>query len=118
MSNKTTAVVDREAHGYRLPTLVTPERYEIKLTPDLEKFTFTGEEKVQVIVHQATKEIVVNAVELEVQQVSIKDQSGAVREGKVSLNAEQERATFTFDQSLPPGKWTLEVKFTGILNDK
>ena len=32
--------------SYRLPTTVTPERYQIRLTPDLKTFTFVGEETV------------------------------------------------------------------------
>jgi puromycin-sensitive aminopeptidase len=118
MSNRPTAVVDRDAQNYRLPTAVTPDRYDIKLTPDLQKFTFAGEMRVSVTVHEATTQIVVNAVELEIQQVSIKDESGNSVEGKATLDEKSERVTFAFPQPLKPGKSILEVKFTGILNDK
>lgn len=118
MSNRPSAVVDRDAQNYRLPTAVSPERYDIRLTPDLEKFKFDGEEKVAVTVHEQTSEIVVNAVELEIQNVSIVDGSGNRVDGQTSLDEKNERATFKFSQPLKPGKWTLEIKFTGTLNDK
>ena len=50
---------------YRLPTTVTPERYQIRLTPDLKAFTFTGEETVSLSIHEPVKEISFNAAELQ-----------------------------------------------------
>ena len=37
-----------ERKPYRLPTNVVPERYEIKLAPDLSAAKFTGEERIVV----------------------------------------------------------------------
>ena len=55
---------------HRLPSNVVPERYEISLTPDLRAFTFAGEENVAVRVIAATAEVVLNALELEIDKVS------------------------------------------------
>jgi puromycin-sensitive aminopeptidase len=54
---------------YRLPTTVTPERYELKLTPDLSTWTFAGEENVSIHVREPVREIVLNAAELEFRSV-------------------------------------------------
>ena len=42
---------------YRLPKTVVPKRYAIRLIPDLEKFTFSGEESVAITVSESTSEI-------------------------------------------------------------
>jgi hypothetical protein len=34
-----------------LPTAVTPQHYDLHLSPDLEAFTYTGEMTVQLLVH-------------------------------------------------------------------
>ena len=55
---------------YRLPKNVTPRRYEIRLTPDLKAFTFQGEVNIAVVVNDATDDVVLNALELEIDKVS------------------------------------------------
>ncbi len=57
---------------YRLPTNVVPERYEIKLAPDLSAAKFTGEERIVVQVLEPVQQVIVNAAELDFQAVSIK----------------------------------------------
>ena len=67
--------------SYRLPITVTPERYQIRLTPDLKTFTFAGEETVTLSVHEPVKEISLNAAELNIRRVSVTDLKGEVIEG-------------------------------------
>lgn len=40
----------------------SPPRYEVKITPDLEKFTYEGEEKVEISVIEATSTVVVSGI--------------------------------------------------------
>ncbi|HKA55052.1 MAG TPA: hypothetical protein VKJ47_15465, partial [Candidatus Binatia bacterium] len=49
-----------DTQSYRLPETVRPERYEIRLTPDLTACTFAGEETVFVNVREPVTEIVLN----------------------------------------------------------
>jgi aminopeptidase N len=107
-----------EQKAYRLPTTVFPERYEIKLAPDLSTATFTGEEKVLIQIIEPVRQIIVNAAELEFQAVSIKGPGGKVVRGNVALDIENEQATFNFPETLNPGRWELQITFSGILNDK
>jgi puromycin-sensitive aminopeptidase len=107
-----------EQKSYRLPANVIPERYEIKLIPDLPRGTFSGEEKVHVKILEPVRQIVINAAELEFQAVSIKGPDGKVAPGHAALDLENERATFEFAETLDPGPWTLQIVFSGILNDK
>ena len=103
---------------YRLPTNVTPERYELKLTPDLTTWTFTGDEKISIHVHEPVREIILNAAELELHAVSLQTADGKVREGRVNLDSENERATLSFGEPVPAGRGDLHIQFSGILNDK
>ena len=65
------ANVQTSAEVYRLPATVTPHHYEIRLEPDLRTFTFAGEETVTVEIHEPVEEIQLNAVELEIDEVTL-----------------------------------------------
>jgi puromycin-sensitive aminopeptidase len=103
---------------YRLPTTVVPSRYDIRLEPDLDAATFSGQETVAISVAEPVSEIVVNAAELAIQSVSVEDAAGAVVQGSVVLDGEAERARFLFPASIAPGEWRLHLSFTGALNDR
>ena len=84
-----------KASEHRLPSNVVPERYEISLTPDLHAFTFAGEENVAIRVITATTEVVINALELEIDRVSA-ERGGATVAGNAALEPAHERARLTF----------------------
>jgi puromycin-sensitive aminopeptidase len=105
------------ASAQRLPSTASPESYELRFEPNLEKATFNGDETIHVIVSKPTKTITLNAAELEVQDVSIAT-SGATQKATVSLDAEKEQATLTVGRELPAGPAGIHIRFTGILNDK
>src|SRR2546421_473172 len=108
------ADVDRD---YRLPKTVKPRRYEIRLEPDLRAFTFKGEESIDIAVNQPTREVVLNALELEIDHASV-ERDGSSLNGGVLFDPKLERATIRFDRELQPGDWRLKLSFRGILNDK
>ncbi len=107
-----------EQKPYRLPLTVTPERYEIRLTPDLAAATFTGEERVAVHVMEPVREFRLNAAELVIQDVSIKTKDGKTIRADATFDPENEQAALHFIEILAPGRWELQIKFSGILNDK
>ena len=104
--------------SYRLPETATPERYVIRLTPDLTHFTFTGEETVAITVHEATHTLVLNACELTIQQVALTDETGAIQAGSATLDEPNERAVLEFPQAISPGRYRLHMAFAGVLNDQ
>src|SRR6185369_5238780 len=106
-----------EQKAHRLPQTVFPERYELRLTPDLTAWTFNGEEKVQIRIHEAVREIVVNAAELEIQSASVCI-DGKNLAAKIALDAINEQARFQFSETLPAGEHELHIRFSGVLNDK
>ena len=108
---------------HRLPRTVVPRRYDLTLEPDLDAATFAGHETVAVDVAEPTRTIVLNAADLEIDEATLR--LGAQGEGEgdqlvaqVSLDAEAERATLTFDRPLPAGPARLHLRFRGALNDK
>ncbi len=105
------------SQDYRLPKNVTPKRYDIRLTPDLEAFTFQGEVNIAVVVNEATDDVVLNALELAIDEVTAQ-RAGKTLAARPELEPAKERAHLRFAEKLSPGEWTLKLVFRGILNDK
>src|SRR6266508_2718524 len=103
---------------YRLPTTVTPERYEIRLTPDLSNWTFAGEQKVLIRVVEPVREIFCNAAELDFHSVSLKLRGGKILLGSARFDSDNVQAILDFPETLPSGLGELQISFSGILNDK
>lgn len=118
MSKDTTAVMDPETLSYRLPRNVVPEKYEIKIEPDLVNFRFDGEELIHLTVAEPVREIILNALELELRDAFVTNNQQKNIPAQIRLDEENERAILTFPETLESGSWKLNVKFKGILNDK
>ncbi len=103
---------------YRLPWSVVPSRYAIRLEPDLLAGTYTGEETVEITVREPVQEIVLNAVELTILEVTLDDGRRKTVKGTATVEEATERARLQFDEPIAPGNWSLGIRFTGILNDK
>ena len=88
---------------YRLPRTVVPRHYDIVLEPDLEQASFDGSVGIDVDVSEATSEIVLNAIELEIHSASI-SQNGVQQSASIALDEESQRATLTVGSDLAPGR--------------
>jgi puromycin-sensitive aminopeptidase len=98
---------------YRLPRTVLPVRYDLRIEPDLDTFTFSGEEAITVDVHRPTDEVVLNACELEIDRATVDGM-----EAEVSYQPESQRATLRLPRRLEAGPNRIEMSFRGILNDQ
>ncbi len=105
------------AFGQRLPDSVIPEHYALTLTPDLEKATFTGSEKIDVLLKRPQDSITVNAAEIHFFSVTAKVNRRPVN-ATVSEDAQKQQATFSFGQTLPAGPLTLSIEYSGLLNNE
>ncbi len=118
MSNEPGLALAPETQSYRLPRTVVPERYEIRLEPDLNNFTFKGEETVQVIVAEPVKEIVLNALDLKILEATIENGRGEKLKAEISLSPENERLHLRFEKAIQSGLWTLHLHFEGPINEQ
>ena len=108
-----------QSNAVLIPANVKPVNYRITLEPDFGTFTFTGSETVRVEVLSATSAITLNAIELGIQSCSVTPDGGATLTAqRISFDEEAETATFEFGAELPVGEATLDIEFTGELNDK
>jgi len=98
----------------RLSKDVVPVKYDIKLHPDLENFTFTGEEIITINIAKETKEITLHCKEIEINTVRLNKDFA----NKIKYDQKKETVTFVFPKKIPKSKHTLVINFKGILNDK
>jgi aminopeptidase N len=110
------AVALPSAFAQRLPQDVVPSHYLLVLNPDLKAATFAGHEEVDVELSKPLNAITLNALEIRFQRVSTK-LDGKVLTAEVKMDEKKEQATLAFASILPAGKHTLEIDYTGILND-
>jgi aminopeptidase N len=105
------------ASAQRLPGNVVPEHYTLWLAPDLEKETFRGRESIDVVLTEPSTTITLHAAEINFSEVTITS-GGKTQTARVTLDATRETATFTVPQPIAEGKATIQIAYTGILNDK
>ncbi|HTW82374.1 MAG TPA: M1 family aminopeptidase [Terracidiphilus sp.] len=112
-----TLVLAPSARAQRLPTTVVPTHYKLSLTPDLKAATFSGVEQIDVDIKEPLNAITLNSAEIAFQSVTI-EAGGEKQTATVSLDENKQQATFTFPQTLAAGSATLEIDYTGILNNE
>jgi puromycin-sensitive aminopeptidase len=108
-----------ELDRYRLPRTLEPSRYDLTLEPDLESATFSGTVEVVVMVHENVEQVVLNAIELEIENGTFASRSGVtIAISDVVFDEELQRATLTLAEPAEPGEWVLHLVFRGVLNDQ
>ncbi len=114
MTDTTTDTVNNShPDRYRLGKAVVPRRYDVELTPDLAAATFTGTVSIAVDVLEATPNITLNAIELDIVGCAV---DGAP--ATWTLEPETERMVIVPERPVEPGSATIDIEFAGILNDK
>jgi aminopeptidase N len=100
----------------KLPKQIVPEEYSLRIEPDLEKFAFAGSETIKLKVGQPVRRLVLNALEIDVTSVSLDGK--AVSGSALKLEPKQETLTITLPGELPAGPHSLELNFTGKINQQ
>jgi aminopeptidase N len=93
----------------KLPKTVVPAQYTIDIVPDLQKLTLTGHETVALTFRQPGDAITLNQAGLTIGHASLEDGSAAT----VTENDRQQTATLRFLHTIPAGKHTLTLDYTG-----
>jgi aminopeptidase N len=105
------------ALAQRLPETAAPESYKLTFTPDFDKNNFAGEEVLTIKVLKPTSEIVLNALQIDFQDVTITSGNDS-QKAKVTVDEKNEIATLAFNQPIQPGPATIKVRYAGILNNE
>ena len=105
------------AHAQRLPQNVIPEHYTLVLTPHLKSATFSGQEKIEVLIKQPTATITLNAAQIKFKSVT-EQADGKTLTPTITQDKQKEQTTFHFNRTLNPGHYTLTISYSGILNNQ
>jgi len=115
---------------HRLPRTVRPVRYELSISIDPDAPRFAGSARIELVISESVGEIVCNSAELAITNASLRSDplgtsaptaeavTGAPVACRVHLDPGRERVTFTPPAPLSPGRYVLEVDYTGGLGDK
>ena len=98
-----------------LGTGILPYKYSIAITPNFKTFRYDGSEAIDLNVLSSTKEISLNASELEVRRASVisgnTEQSATIKE-----NRDEQKITLVLKRPVK-GKAQIKMKFSGTNND-
>lgn len=98
-----------------LPTNVTPLHYDLRVEPNFETFKFKGLVKIDLKVNDPKiNEVQLNAIDIDIHSAKI----GSSNAKDIKYDSDNQVSTFSFaDDVLSGEKVTLEIDFTGVLND-
>ena len=93
-----------------LPAAVTPDHYRIEITPDAGALTFKGSVEIDITVHQAVSQIVLNSADIVIDRAGL---SGQTKVDAVNYDDKAQTATLALTQELKPGAYTLSLAYHG-----
>jgi len=97
----------------QLPRAVRPTHYDIAVVPDAQALRFDGHVAITLDVLAPTQSITLNAVDMTFANATLAGAGRKLLTAKVSIDNEAQTATFAFDQTLVPGRYTLTTDYTG-----
>ena len=100
----------------RLPQNVVPSHYSLSLDPVIAEKIFSGEETIDVRVRTATKEIVLNSLDLDITEAEVKS-GNTTQKAAVAYDKPQEMVRLSLPQPVPIGPAQLHLKFSGKLTE-
>ncbi|KAI1299801.1 Puromycin-sensitive aminopeptidase [Halotydeus destructor] len=110
---------ETDGADYRLPSSIVPLKYTITIIPDLEKFEFHGEQRIQLKLNRdSVSEIQLHQVDLDTDDVYAVVGDKRIKSTRRKRNEELETTTYMFDEPIVARTCELEMKFSGKLDDK
>jgi aminopeptidase N len=100
----------------KLPKQVVPIEYSVRIVPNIDKFTFTGTETVKLSVHRPVRQLVLNALELEITGASLDGK--ALPNSAIKIDKKNELLTLALPSDLATGDHTLALSFAGKINQQ
>ena len=102
---------------HRLSKNVFPKKYVISLDVNLDNFTYSGNQIIDIEINKKTKKIQLNAAELTIDKCFIQNKDKKRLEADVVYEKEIECITFIFPTEIDSGKWELGIGFHGEIRD-
>ena len=100
----------------KLPKEVVPIEYSVRFVPNIDKFTFTGSETVELSVHKPVRQLILNALELKITGASIDGK--ALPQSAMKIDEKKELLTLALPSQLVGGHHTLALSFSGKINQQ
>ena len=103
----------------QLPTDVRPIHYAISARPDAANLRFSGQAAIDVAVVRATDRITLNAADLDIRSVVLNGPGGSRQTASdISTDQGKQTATFAFDRRVEPGRYRLDIDYSGKINQQ
>src|SRR5213594_1456785 len=100
----------------KLPKEVVPVEYSIRIVPNIDRLVFTGLETVKLSVRSPVRQLVLNALELEITEASVDDV--ALPKSAIKIDSEKELLMLASTSELSLGDHTLALRFSGKINQQ
>src|ERR1700704_1366853 len=100
----------------KLPKEVVPTEYSVRIVPNIDKLTFTGTATVKVDVRAPVREIVLNALELEIASASVDDKP--LPKSAIKIDKKEELLRLALPSELAAGDHTVAFTFSGKINQQ
>ena len=91
---------------------IEPVHYQLDLTPDLKKFTFSGHETITFKIKKATAKLTWHAEGLDITQAKLDGKLA-----KIEFDAKNQTVSFSFDGIIKAGEHKLDLEYSGQLKD-
>jgi puromycin-sensitive aminopeptidase len=102
-----------EVRNFRLSREVLPSRYELRFELEFDNWTSTGRERITLRTSRPTREIVLHALDLDIQRATL---DGALVQ-TTTYDVEAQTATLRFERDIPAGEHSLEISWAGGIRE-
>lgn len=102
----------------QLPKTAVPRHYTLRITPDLPARTIAGTARIDFTARSPLTEIVLNALELEIDSAALLSPDGNRQPLGHRLDPEKQILVLTPARELPVGEHTLEIAYRGRIYDQ
>jgi len=100
----------------KLPKEVVPTEYSVRIVPNIDKLTLTGTATVKIDVRAPVREIVLNALELEIASASVDDKP--LPKSAIKIDKKEELLRLALPSDLAAGNHTVAFTFSGKINQQ
>ncbi len=102
------------SYSYRLPQAIIPVVYTLRFDVNFEQFIFIGQEDITIEIKEETPVVRLHCEDLEITEISLSNETASFR---VEYDLSKGELHIKSDMPFVPGTYSLNVGFSGKLND-